>query len=308
MPIPDFQTIMLPLLECLGDRQIWAVRKLVERLAERFALTAEELVQVLPSGQHRVFSNRIGWAKSDLKAAGLLESPSRGLARITELGVKTLSQKPEKINIKFLKQFPSYLTYIGKSKDGEAPSKATEPLIPDDESLTPLEMIDSAFQTLKQTTTDDLLTKLKECSPAFFEHVVVKLLMAMGYGGIAGEGNVTGKSGDGGIDGVIKQDKLGLDVVCIQAKRWDAPVGRPVIQSFVGSMDLYRARKGVILTTSTFTKDGQDFIHRIEGKKVVLIDGAQLAELMSDHNLGVTTTKTYELKEVSNDFFDESEV
>ena len=168
-------------------------------------------------------------------------------------------------------------------------------------------MIDTAYKSLRQATAEDLVSKLKACSPPFFESVVVRLLLAMGYGGVAGQGTVTGKSGDGGIDGVIKQDKLGLDVVCIQAKRWDGPVGRPIIQGFVGSMDYIRARKGVILTTSSFTKDAVDFVERIEGKKVVLINGDQLAEFMIDHGLGVITTKSYEIREVSNDFFDESE-
>ena len=179
--------------------------------------------------------------------------------------------------------------------------------VPVEERRTPLELIDAAYKSLRQATAEDLLSMLKACSPAFFESVVVRLLMAMGYGEVAGQGTVTDKSGDGGIDGVIKQDKLGLDVVCIQAKRWDGPVGRPIIQGFVGSMDYIRARKGVILTTSTFTKDAVDFVERIEGKKVVLINGDQLADLMIDHGLGVTTNKTYEIREVSNDFFDESE-
>jgi restriction system protein len=298
---------MLPLLQCLGDRQETSMRELTARLSERFALTEEELAERLPSGQQSIFSNRVAWSKSHLKAAGLLESPSRGMVRITELGLKALEQNPPAINCKFLKQYPAYCVFIGKSQPPELPSGAADVGILEEEQRTPLERIDSAFHTLSQTTTGDLLTKLKTCSPAFFEHIVVKLLMAMGYGGIAGQGNVTGKSGDGGIDGVIKQDKLGLDVVCIQAKRWEASVGRPVIQSFVGSMDLHRSKKGVILTTSTFTKDAQEFVNRIEGKKVVLIDGEQLADLMIEHNLGVTTTKTYELKEVSNDFFDEDE-
>jgi restriction system protein len=176
-----------------------------------------------------------------------------------------------------------------------------------EEQRTPLELIDASYKSLRQATTVEMLSRLKSCSPSFFESVVVRLLMAMGYGGVAGHGTVTGKSGDGGIDGVIKQDKLGLDVVCIQAKRWDGAVGRPVVQGFVGSMDYIRARKGVIMTTSTFTKEAVDFVDRIEGKKVVLIDGDQLAGLMIEHGLGVVTTKTYELKEVSNDFFDESE-
>lgn len=155
---------------------------------------------------------------------------------------------------------------------------------------------------------EDLVSRLKQSSPAFFEEVVVKLLMAMGYGGVAGEGTVTGKTGDGGIDGVIQQDKLGLDIVCIQAKRWEGAVGRPTVQGFVGSMDYVKAKKGVVMTTSTFTKEAQDFVHRIEGKRVVLIDGDRLADLMIEHNLGVATTKVYALKEVSNDFFDENEV
>lgn len=307
MPIPDFQTIMLPLVESLGDSQQTSIRELTERLAERFGLTKEERAELLPSGQQSIFSNRVAWSKSHLKAAGLLESPTRGMVRITDLGLKALAQKPAAINIKFLKQYPAYCIFSGKSQPQESPSSPPVTAIPEEEQRTPLEIMGSAFHTLSQTTADDLLTRLKTCSPAFFERIVVKLLMAMGYGGIAGEGTVTGKSGDGGIDGVIKQDKLGLDVVCIQAKRWDGPVGRPVIQSFAGSMDLYRAKKGVLLTTSIFTKDAQDFVNRIEGKKVVLIDGEQLAELMIEHSLGVTTTKTYELKEVSNDFFDEDE-
>jgi restriction system protein len=168
-------------------------------------------------------------------------------------------------------------------------------------------MTGTAYKSLRQATAEDLLSKLKSCSSSFFESVVVRLLMAMGYGGVAGHGTVIGKSGDGGIDGVIRQDKLGLDVGCIQAKRWDNPVGRPIIQGFVGSMDYIRAKKGVILSTSSFTKDAVDFVERIEGKKVVLINGDQLAEFMIDHGLGVTTTKVYEIRELSNDFFDESE-
>jgi restriction system protein len=183
-----------------------------------------------------------------------------------------------------------------------------EAAAPIEEQRTPLELIDAAYRSLRQETTEELLSRLRACSPAFFESVVVRLLMAMGYGGVAGHGTVTGRSGDGGIDGVIRQDKLELDVVCIQAKRWEGPVGRPVIQGFVGSMDYIQAKKGVIMTTSNFTRDAVDYVDRIEGKKVVLIGGDQLAELMIEHGLGVVTTKTYELKEVSNDFFDESEV
>jgi restriction system protein len=307
MPIPDFQAVMLPLMEALSDGGERTMRDLTGLLAERFHLTQPEREEVLPSGQQSIFSNRVAWAKSHLKYAGLLENPARGRVRIGDLGRQVLAEKPQAINVKFLKRFPAYCEFIGKSEPQENAQVAsgTTPLI--EERRTPLELIDASYQSLRRATTEELLTRLRSCSPSFFESVVVRLLMAMGYGGVTGHGTVTGKSGDGGIDGVIKQDKLGLDVVCIQAKRWDGAVGRPVVQGFVGSMDYIRARKGVIMTTSTFTKDALDFVDRIEGKKVVLIDGDRLAELMIEHGLGVTTTKAYELKEVSNDFFDESE-
>jgi restriction system protein len=306
MPIPDFQSVMLPLITVLGDGQERNMRQVTDLLAESYHLTEKEREELLPSGQQSIFSNRVAWAKSHLKAAGLLENPIRGRVRISDLGRKVLADKPPLINVRFLKQYPAYCEFIGKS--AQTNDEAVSGEIPSvEERRTPLELIDAAHKSLRQATTEDLLSKLKTCSPAFFESVVVRLLMAMGYGGVAGQGTVTGKSGDGGIDGVIKQDKLGLDVVALQAKRWDGPVGRPVIQGFVGSMDYIRARKGVILTTSTFTKDAVDFVERIEGKKVVLINGDQLADFMIDHGLGVTTTKTYEIKEVSNDFFDEND-
>jgi restriction system protein len=306
MAIPDFQSVMLPLLKILGDGQERAMREVTNLLADLFRLTDDEREEMLPSGQQKLFINRVAWAKLHLKAAGLIENPVRGRVRISDVGRKVLVQKAPPINMKFLKQFPAYRDFIGKSAPADRGEDSGE-TTPVEERRTPLELIDNAYKSLRQATAEDLLSKLKACSPAFFESVVVRLLMAMGYGGVAGHGTVTGKSGDGGIDGVIKQDKLGLDVVCIQAKRWDGPVGRPIIQGFVGSMDYIRAKKGVIITTSTFTKDASDFVERIEGKKVVLIGGDQLADRMIEHGLGVTTTKTYEIKDVSNDFFDESE-
>ncbi len=308
MPIPDFQSVMLPLVEALADGHEQIMRDLTTKLADRFQLTHEEREEILPSGQQTIFSNRVAWAKSHLKAAGLLENPIRGRVRISDLGRKVLAERPQAINVRFLKRFPAYCEFVGKSQPKDEIIGSSEATTVIEERRTPLELIDAAHKSLTQATAEELLSRLRLCSPTFFEGVVVKLLMAMGYGGVTGHGSVTGRSGDAGIDGVIKQDKLGLDVVCIQAKRWDGPVGRPVVQGFVGSMDYIRARKGVIMTTSVFTKDAMDFVDRIEGKKVVLIDGDQLASLMIEHNLGVTTTKTYSLKEVSNDFFDESEI
>jgi len=309
MGIPDFQTIMLPFVKTLDDGQTWTMKDLTERLAIHFNLSDSERHELLPSGQQTIFSNRVAWAKSHLKNAGLITNPNRGKVTIADVGRQTLQQNPTTINCKVLKQFSSYLKFIG--------------VVPSDESVmvtsstdetamegikTPLELIESSFQTLRKETEEELLSKLRTCSPAFFERVVVQLLRAMGYGGVTGEGSVTGQSGDGGIDGIIKEDKLGLDVVCIQAKRYsDSTVGRPIVQQFVGSMDFVQANKGVILTTSQFSAEAYDFIRRIVGKKVVLIDGQKVAGLMLDHDVGVSRSKIYELKEVSNDFFDEDE-
>jgi restriction system protein len=304
MAVPDFQSVMLPFLEALQDGQERIVRELTEQLAQRFNLTDAERQELLASGQQTVFSNRVAWAKTHLKNAGLLLNPTRGKVSISEAGKQVLLQKPSIVNCRFLKQFPSYLTFIGQTPGEPAEDEDAEVI---ESTQTPQELLDASFNTLRKATAEDLLAKLKECSPGFFEQVVVRLLRAMGYGGVTGDSSVTGKPGDGGIDGIIKEDKLGLDVVCIQAKRWEGSVGRPVIQGFVGSMDYIRAKKGVILTTSQFTKDALDFVDRIEGKKVVLIDGPKLADFMIEHNVGVNPTKVYELKEVSNDFFDEDE-
>lgn len=310
MAIPDFQTIMLPFMKILADGQLWAIKDLTESLAVHFNLTDSERHELLPSGQQSIFSNRVAWAKSHIKNAGLITNPSRGRLVISDAGLQVLHQNPVAINCKFLKQFPTYLKFIGAGPaDGDvAESFTAEDEIEIENSKTPLELIESSFESLRKAAAEELLTRLKTCSPAFFERVVVLLLRAMGYGGVTGEGSVTGKSGDGGIDGIIKEDKLGLDVVCIQAKRYaDSSVGRPTVQQFVGSMDFVQANKGVILTTSQFSKEAYDFVGRIVGKKVVLIDGQKVADLMLEHNVGVTRSKTYELKEVSNDFFDEDE-
>jgi len=305
--IPSCQTMMLPMLKLLSDGRVWTIRNLTAAIADHFGLAEQEREQLLPSGQKTTISNRVTWARTDMKFAGLLEAPERGRVRITPLGRSVLAENPERIDVKFLRRFPSFVEFRGKNaaqESEEAAAPASSAVV---EEQTPHEIIESAYRSLMRATAEEVLGRLRSCTPAFFENVVVRLLMAMGYGGVAGHGSVTGRAGDGGIDGVIRQDKLGLDVVCIQAKRWEGPVGRPVVQQFVGSMDYYRARKGVILTTSTFTREGVDYVQRIEGKKVVLVDGDRLAELLIEHDLGVTTTKTYALKEVSNDFFDQDE-
>lgn len=306
MAIPDYQTLMRPFLEMIKDGQDHLMKSAVEKLAKEFRLSNDELAEVLPSGQQTIFKNRVSWARTYLKYAGLVDSVGRGIVRITPNGLTFLKRHKGPVQSKDLEQFPAFLEFKNKSVSTlKVEDPADQVIEPELSCLTPLEQMESAFEQSRQSTRVDLLQRLKSCSPGYFERIVVELLMKMGYGGIAGKGEVTRFSSDGGIDGIINQDKLGLDVVSIQAKRWESTVGRPTVQGFVGSMDYIRARKGVIITTSKFSREAEDYVERIEGKKVVLIDGDELAELMIDHNLGVTVKKRYELKEVSNDFFDE---
>jgi restriction system protein len=307
MPIPDFETIMLPMLQTLTDGKERRMKDVTDQLAEHFRLTEEERKQFMPSGPpNRLFVNRVGWAKANLKAAGLIDNPSWGKICLSEEGRRVLDKRPAKVDMEVLRSYESYRDFYSIRKpEGSDPPTTKEnnrPVILGSEK-TPRELFEASFETLRKATADELLSRLRKCSSGFFEQVVVRLMVAMGYG----DGQVTGKVGDRGIDGVIKQDKLGLDVVCLQAKQWQGTVGGPDVRGFVGSMDYHKARKGVFLTTSSFTRDAQDYVKVIEGKKVILIDGERLAELMLEHDVGVITSRVYELKEVSNDFFDEDE-
>ncbi len=303
MSIPDYQTLMRPLLETLSDGKELRLKELVDQLSRKFSLSEEEMKTLLPSGQQTVFQNRVGWAKTYLKNAGLVESTGRGITKITSPGIDFLRTHQGPVNAKNLEKFQQFQDF--RSRSSRTVVEKDECNLSSVPNLTPMEQIESAFNETLQTTQVELLDRLRRCSPLFFEHVVVELLLKMGYGGITGKGQVTQFSNDGGLDGIINQDKLGLDVVCIQAKRWESTVGRPVVQGFVGSMDYVRAKKGVIITTSRFSRDAEDYVQRVEGKKVVLIDGDELTKLMIDHNLGVTVKKTYEIKEISNDYFEE---
>ena len=267
-------------------------------------VAAEDLQLMHSGGEQTVFYNRVAWGKTYLKKGGLLKSPKRGTIQITESGQRVLKNKPAKIDIRFLKQ-------IGGA-DCLKPTPATEVVLAEESvsetsAATPEDLIEDGYQSLREELILEIIEQVKRCSPRFFERLVVKLLVAMGYGGsLEDAGQVLGRSGDGGIDGTIKEDKLGLDVICIQAKRWEGTVGRPVVQAFAGSMEGFRARKGVLITTSTFSKDAEDYITRIE-RKIVLVDGQRMAELMIAHNVGVTVVQTYEIKRVDSDFFAEEE-
>ncbi len=299
MSLPTYEEFMLPFLRAVADGEPHRTRDLIDQLSEVLQLTEEQRLETLKSGS-RVVGNRVGWARTYLKKAKLIESPQRGVMLITARGRQVLDEGCEGIDKKFLDQFDDFREW----NRGQSTDKPESDLLLDS-TLTPDEVMEAAFKQHTDQVAAELLETLKSCSPYFFEKVVLNLLQAMGYGGLSGHGLVTPKSGDGGIDGVIYEDKLGLDNVCIQAKRWEATVGRKTIQEFAGSMDLYRSRKGVILTTSGYSKEAREFVDRIEGKKVVLVDGTLLTQLMIDYKVGVTTSRTYELALLSQDFFDE---
>lgn len=301
MPIPDYQECMLPVLELLSDGQDHRLRDLTRLVADRFGLVESERAEMLPSGQQTVISNRVAWAKTYLKKAGLLANPTRGFVRITDEGRKVLTTKPSKIDNDFLRKYDSFEEFVKKATEDDG--EAARPVA----SETPEESIESSHRILQDALADELLDKIKSCSPQFFEHLVVDLLVAMGYGGsISDAGQAIGKSGDGGIDGIIKEDKLGLDVVCIQAKRWEKNVGRPEVQAFAGSMEGMRAKKGVLITTASFTNDAEEYVTRIE-RKIVLIGGKRLAQLMIEHDIGVATAHAYIVKKIDFDYFDGEE-
>ncbi|MFC2993113.1 restriction endonuclease [Halomonas tibetensis] len=300
MAIPDFQSIMRPMLEHLTDGKVRKNRETNEFLAEHFQLSEEELSEMLPSGYAKLFDNRIGWAKTHLKGAGLIESPARAKYRITQRGLDALSQTDQPINLAYLKQFDEYKEFQSGSKN-EQPE---EPEISTDE-LTPLEHIEFGYQKVRDELELELIQKVKSGSPAFFERVVVELLVAMGYGGSRKDaGQTIGKSGDGGIDGVIKEDRLGLDVIYLQAKRWEGTVGRPEIQKFAGALQGQRAKKGIFLTTSGFSAEANQYASFIDSR-IVLIDGETLAGLMIDAGIGVSKVATYYVKRLDSDYFEE---
>ncbi|HTM93152.1 MAG TPA: restriction endonuclease [Flavisolibacter sp.] len=298
--IPDYQSLLSPILKIADDGNEHDNNEITGILAEQFNLTEEELNQWVPSGQQRVFANRVTWAKSFLKQAKLIRPVKKSVFIITDKGKEVLKQYPNNLNIKILKQLPSYQEY--KNENSIADSDGST----EDISLeTPEEQIESGYEKIRKSLEQELISKLKSIDPYFFERIVVELLVKMGYGGsIQDAGKAIGKSGDEGIDGIIKEDKLGLDVIYIQAKRWEGIVGRPEIQKFVGALAGQRAKKGVFITTSNFSKEAITYASQMD-TKIVLIDGEQLAQYMIDYNLGVSVQNTYEIKKIDSDYFEE---
>lgn len=302
MSIPDYARVMLPLLKSLADEQEHSFREMVEKMVDSFTVSEEERKKLLPSGRYPVFDSRVGWARTYLKKAGLIESERRGFWEITQRGLDALRQNPKEITNEYLKQFPEFIAFISPSREDDTKEVSSDAEIISQE--TPEESLEYAYQQIRQDLAQEILSRVKSCSPSFFERLVVELLVKMGYGGsIKDAGKAIGKSGDGGIDGIIKEDRLGLDIIYIQAKRWDdGVVGRPEIQKFVGALAGQRAKKGIFITSSKFSREAIDYVTSIDSK-IVLIDGEQLPQLMIDHDIGVSKVAAYELKRIDSDYF-----
>jgi restriction system protein len=302
MAIPDFQSVMRPLMEFLADGKEHSLRESLAYLAKHFQLTAEDQRTLLPSGRQEVFKNRLAWAKAHLRMAGLIEPTARGVFKITRRGLDVLQGHGGPIDLRVLKQQPGYAEARDRKREDSGDRPGDDPR---EQPQTPEELMEQSFEALRENLSREILAKLKGASPSFFERIVVEVLVRMGYGGTRKDaGQALGKSGDEGIDGIIKEDRLGLDTIYIQAKRWEQTVGRPEIQKFAGALQGFRARKGIFITTSAFSKEAADYASRIDSR-IVLIDGQQLCHLMIDYGVGVSSVATYEVRRLDNDYFSE---
>jgi restriction system protein len=300
MAIPDYQTLMLPLLGFLADGREHNLAEATQTISDQYELAPEERQQLLPSGQQTIIRNRIGWARTYMAKAGLIKGVRRGYWQISSRGKEVLSSNLDRIDVHFLQRYPEFIAFRDLRHEKEASVPETQP-----NNYTPEEALDGAYQNLRVDLESELLEQVKTATPAFFEKLVVQLLVRMGYGGnLHDAGQAVGQSGDGGIDGIIKEDSLGLDAIYVQAKRWENTVGRPEIQKFAGALQGHRARKGVFITTSEFSKDAIDYVDRIDSR-IVLIDGPTLSKFMFDHGVGVSTTQTIEIKKIDQDYFNE---
>lgn len=304
MAIPTYEQIMLPLLRCLEDGKIYSNKECVSILAHKLNVTEQELRELLPSGKKFIFYDRVNWAKTYMKKAGLVEAPKRGRIKITQHGLELLQENPVELKSKDLLRYDSFNNFINSHRQSENNNEKSEILF---NGKTPFEEMSIAFENLKTSLADEILEKIKSCSFEFFEKLVIELLIKMGYGGSREEaGRATKKTGDEGIDGIINEDRLGLDSIYIQAKRWsDTIVGRPEIQKFSGALDTPGANKGIFITTSTFSEQAREYVKAINTKNIILIDGMQLAQYMIEFNVGVSIESIYEVKRIDTDYFNE---
>jgi restriction system protein len=315
MTIPDYQSLMLPLLQLAADGAEHRFRDAVEELALKCSLTDNERAELLPSGTAPLFDNRVGWSRTYLKQAGLLASSKRGVFRITNLGKDLLAQRKSSIDVATLDQYEGFRAFRARRKDAvvdgpknpaavDGQRSFTETVQVNLSDQTPEDLLASAYRRLRKTLEQDLLEQVRDSTPTFFERLVIDVLVAMGYGGSRQDaGRAIGKSGDGGIDGIIKEDKLGLDAIYIQAKRWEGTIGRPEIQKFAGALQGFRANKGVFITTSSYSREAVEYAASIN-TKIILLSGEELAGLMIDYGVGVSTVGMYELKKIDTDYFD----
>lgn len=304
MGVPAYSDLMLPLLQFAGDGQEHHIREAIRAIADYLQLSEEERNEVVPKGKQPVFDYRTHWANTYLKKAGLLESTGRGTFRITQRGIHVLQANPKFIDRGFLMQFPEFVEFVTPTRNDHVEETGSSKYV--ESELTPKELIYTVYQGLLKELREELIEFILDSSPAFFERLVVDLLLSMGYGGaLEDAGHTIGRSGDGGIDGYIQQDKLGLETIYIQAKRWsDNVVGRPDVQGFVGSLIGAKAKKGVFITTSRFSKAAEEYVSGVQDYKIILIDGEQLAHLMIEHGVGVSVEATYTIKKVDRDYFD----
>lgn len=305
MPVPKYDWWYLPLLKLLADGQTRRMADVYEQLAKEAGLTDADMAEMLPSGTDHTYRNRIAWARTFLKKAGLVESPKWGQVRITDRGKSDLAQNPTSLDEKWLMRYPEFAAWAKGAKPDQPVADAAPGLtvgVASEE--TPREQLERLYEQMQRDLADELLDRVKQSSPSFFERVVVDVMLAMGYGGSREDaGRTVGKAGDGGIDGIIDEDRLGLDKIYLQAKRWEGSVGRPVVQGFAGAMAGVHAMKGVMITTSTFTDEARKFVQNL-GQKIVLLDGRQLAELMIQFDVGVGLEASYKLKRIDSDYFD----
>lgn len=301
--IPTYEKIMLPFLKHLADGQEHGLNEIHDALEKQFRLTDEELRELLPSGLQPIFRNRVGWARTYLKKAGLVISPKRAHFKISDKGIELLKENPPEITAKLLMRYDEFIEFKTIKKEKTTTSKSE--LIEDSTDQTPEESLEYAYQTLRSELSKEVLDTVKKCSPAFFEKLVIDLLIKMGYGGSRKDaGKAIGKSGDGGIDGIIKEDKLGLDIIYLQAKRWENAVPVKEIRDFTGALASKKAKKGIFITTSTFPSSVYEFVGQVE-YKIILIDGENLSDLMIENNVGLSTVNTYQVKVIDSDYFEE---
>lgn len=303
--IPSYEQLMLPLLRLLEDNAEHSLQEVDDRLSLEFRLTDKEKNELLPSGQQPIFRNRLGWARTYMKKAGLLSSPQRGKFKITDRGLELLKENPREITSQLLTRYQEFVDFKSIRRLPEESERLPGEVELGTSNKTPEEALEYAYQKLKSELAKEVLDVVKSCSPAFFEKLVVDLIVRMGYGGSRKDaGQALGKSGDGGIDGIVKEDKLGLDTIYLQAKRWDYPVPIKEVRDFTGALASKKARKGIFITTSSFPQSVYDFVSQVE-YKIILINGDLLAELMIEHNVGLSTANEYQVKKIDNDYFDE---